>query len=281
MFWATTPLSASSRIRRRRGGSLIVIDSRQWCISGVVSPRFARDLLKHPAGQHSLMFVVVENHLTADDSAGETLGALDDADLAAREIIRPLLRAQPDRFGIEQNHVGVEAGNDPSLVREAEKRGRLRSQSLNGALERKHVPLFHPFMQQIRRDSGVAQLVDMRTRVRQPDHYVRQLNRLGQQIEVGVASGEEEPGLEVLLYSEVEDRVHRILVNHRGHLGDGFIKEALILPLLGTCDLDGFPSAAENRSAPRRKVLAESLTEVRVSVERDLLLGAAIERRPP
>jgi hypothetical protein len=47
------------------------------------------------------MFVVVENHLTADDSAGETLRAFDDADLAAWEIIRPLLRAQSDRFGLE------------------------------------------------------------------------------------------------------------------------------------------------------------------------------------
>src|SRR6266851_673018 len=227
------------------------------------------------------MFVVVEDDLTADDSAGETLRAFDDADLDARERMRPILRAEPDRFGIEQNHVGVEAGNDPSLVREAEKRGRLRSQPLNGALERKDVPLFHPFMQQIRRNSGVAQLVDMRTRVRKPNHYVRQLNRLGQQIKVGVASGEEEPGLEIFIDSEVEYRVHWILVNHCGHLGDGLIEEALILRLLGTGDIDGFPSPAENRSPARREVLAESLTEVRVSVERDLLLGAAIERRPP
>src|ERR1700737_2683724 len=134
------------------------------------------------------MFVVVENDLSADDGARETLGALDDAGLAAGEIIRPLLRAQSDRVGIEQNHVGVETSGDAPLVREAEERGRLRSQPLNGALERKDVPLIHPFMQQIRRDSGVAQLVDMRSRVRQPDHYVRQLNRLATQIAAGVAS---------------------------------------------------------------------------------------------
>src|SRR5260370_8411566 len=114
MFWATTPLSASSRIRRRRGGSLIVIDSRQWCISGVVSPRFARDLLKHPAGQHSLMFVVVEDDLTADDTAGETLGAFDDADLAARQIIRPPLRAHPDPSGTQPNPSPVEPRNHPA-----------------------------------------------------------------------------------------------------------------------------------------------------------------------
>src|SRR5712692_4176986 len=219
------------------------------------------------------MFVVVEDDLTTDDSARETLGALDDADLAAGEIIRPLLRAQSDRFGIEQNHIGVKTGGDASLAREAEKRGRLRSQPLNGALERKDVPLIHPLMQQIGRNSRVAQLVDMRTRVRQPDHNVRQLNRLGQQIEVGVASGEHETGLEVFLDSEVEYRVHWILVNHCGHLGDTLVEKALILGLLGTGDVDGLPSAAENRSAARRTVLAESPTAVRVSVECDLLLG--------
>src|SRR5712692_9063191 len=99
-----------------------------WVSSSIISPISGANFctsnsaaagdfpsLKHLSGQRSLIFVVVEHDLTADNCVGKALRAFDDARSAARKITGPFLGTQFNPLGIKQHQVAIHPHRDASL----------------------------------------------------------------------------------------------------------------------------------------------------------------------
>src|SRR5260370_24980816 len=141
--------------------------------------------------------------------------------------------------------------------------------------------LADPFLQQVRRQSGIAMLRDVRARVRKPKQRVGKLQQLLDDLLVDVDHRERDSQVDVLVEYEVEDRVLGILVHHPGDLLDTLVEILFVLLSLDAHDVYAIPSIAEDRFDPVLEFFLEGAAEVRRAEQRCLLLGAAVEYALP
>src|SRR5712691_10576726 len=83
----------------------------------------------HLAWIHALVLPMSEEHLASHQCVKDSLCSLDDAGLAAWQIVDPRQRTRLDGVKIEKDQVGIQARRDAPLLLEPEKTCRLRRQS--------------------------------------------------------------------------------------------------------------------------------------------------------
>src|SRR5260370_7413650 len=106
-----------------------------------------RNRAHHFAGQAALVFVVREQDLAADDRVLDSLGALDQPRLTARQIVDPLGLERLYRGRIENHEVGIHPGRESALVAPFEEAGQLRRPPPPPSLQRHTPPPLPPSAQ--------------------------------------------------------------------------------------------------------------------------------------
>ncbi len=114
-----------------------------------------------------------------------------------REVVHTPGRARAHGLRIEDAHVCAVALAEVATSSEPEHLGRLTSQLANRVLEGHHLPFTHPRTQQVRGQGCIAELVDVRSGVRETQRHVVVREQVRHRIDVVVGDIRAEPGLEV------------------------------------------------------------------------------------
>src|SRR5262245_48573257 len=107
--------------------------------------------------------------MTANDRLFDSLGALNQAWLPAREIVEPLGRQRPNEIGIEDHEVSVVAGADAAARLEIEKVRDFGSKAVDARFEREGAALAHPLTEQVGGQTRITMLCDVSARIGKPD----------------------------------------------------------------------------------------------------------------
>src|SRR6266851_3105909 len=190
-----------------------------------------------------------------------------DSAAAARQIVAHLATlGRANRVVIENDDIRSHSRQETPALLDAEEIRRLRGQALDRALEAHHLPVAHPRAEQIGAIARVAQHIDMRPAVGKPTHHARIGDYLRDALLVRVEQRHRVLDLQVVLESEVEERIDAVLAALLGNRRDGLA-------------LETFPVAAEDDRP--FEFLAERVAETRVAVDFRLRFLGLIEDRVP
>src|SRR5713226_301725 len=232
---------------------------------------------QHFSGQAALVLVMREENVAANDRVFDALRALDQPRLIPWQVVAPFRRQRRDAVRVEHHQVRIHSRLKPALAAEVHEVRQFRREPPHSLFERQRMALADPFLQQVRRQTGIAMLRDVRASVRKPEQRVGEFQQLLDDLLVDVDHRERDAHIEVLVESEVEDRVRGILMHHPGDLFDTLIEVLFVLLFLDAHNVYAIPSIAEDRLDPVLEFFLEGAAEVRRTEQRRLLLGAAVE----
>src|SRR6266851_741014 len=172
-----------------------------------------------------------------------------DSSAAARQIVAHLATlGRANRVVIENDDIRRHSRQETPALLDAEEIGRLGGYALDRAFEAHHLPVAHPRAEQI----GAIPRVEQRHR---------------------------ELDLQLVLESEVEERIDTVLAALLGNRRDGLAFERLHRGIEDFLHLETFPVAAEDDRL--FEFLAERVAETRVAVDFRLRFLGLIEDRVP
>jgi hypothetical protein len=95
---------------------------------------------QHFPGQATLVFVMCEENLAANDRVFDSLRPLDQPRLLARQVVAPFRRNRRDPVRVEHHEVRIHSRREPPLAREAHEVGEFRSEPPHTLFQRQRMP---------------------------------------------------------------------------------------------------------------------------------------------